>query len=122
MAKGIAGGLPLAAVTGRAELMGHVHVGGLGGTFGGNPVACAAALATIDLMAEHDLAGAATKIGSVIAKRLEALRADLGAIGDVRGKGAMQAMEIVQPGHDGPGSGRHRRGGRHLSCAKASWC
>jgi 4-aminobutyrate aminotransferase / (S)-3-amino-2-methylpropionate transaminase / 5-aminovalerate transaminase len=102
MAKGIAGGLPLAAVTGRAELMGHVHAGGLGGTFGGNPVACAAALATIDLMAEHDLAGAATKIGSMIVNRLEALQGDLGAIGDVRGKGAMQAMEIVRPGTTRP--------------------
>jgi 4-aminobutyrate aminotransferase / (S)-3-amino-2-methylpropionate transaminase / 5-aminovalerate transaminase len=98
MAKGIAGGMPLAAVTGRAELMGHVHAGGLGGTFGGNPVACAAALATIDLMAEHDLAGAATKIGAMILNRLGALQGDLGAIGDVRGKGAMQAMEIVRPG------------------------
>jgi 4-aminobutyrate aminotransferase/(S)-3-amino-2-methylpropionate transaminase len=98
MAKGIAGGMPLAAVTGRAELMGHVHVGGLGGTFGGNPVACAAALATIDFMAAADLIGAASKIGSVVENRLRALAADLPAIGDVRGKGAMQAMEIVHPG------------------------
>ena len=58
-AKGIAGGLPLAAVTGRAELMDAVHAGGLGGTYGGNPVACAAALAAIETMREQDLAGAA---------------------------------------------------------------
>ena len=58
--------MPLAAVTGRAEIMGHVHVGGLGGTYGGNPVACAAALAAIDTMAEADLAGAANRIGVVI--------------------------------------------------------
>jgi 4-aminobutyrate aminotransferase/(S)-3-amino-2-methylpropionate transaminase len=98
MAKGIAGGMPLAAVTGREELMVQVHVGGLGGTFGGNPVACAAALATIDLMTKLDLAGAATNIGSTIVTRLQALQANLGAVGDVRGLGAMQAMEIVRPG------------------------
>ncbi len=102
MAKGIAGGMPLAAVTGRAELMGHVHVGGLGGTFGGNPVACAAALATIDFMAAADLIGTASKIGSVVENRLRALAADLPAIGDVRGRGAMQAMEIVHPGTSDP--------------------
>ncbi len=98
MAKGIAGGMPLAAVTGRAELMGHVHVGGLGGTYGGNPVACAAALATIDFMAGADLIGAATRIGSVVENRLRALQTDVPGIGDVRGKGAMQAMEIVRAG------------------------
>jgi 4-aminobutyrate aminotransferase/(S)-3-amino-2-methylpropionate transaminase len=102
MAKGIAGGLPLAAVTGRAELMGHVHVGGLGGTFGGNPVACGAALATIDFMAGADLMGAASKVGAVVEARLRSLAADLPAIGDVRGKGAMQAMEIVRPGTSVP--------------------
>jgi 4-aminobutyrate aminotransferase/(S)-3-amino-2-methylpropionate transaminase len=97
-AKGIAGGMPLAAVTGRAEIMGHVHVGGLGGTYGGNPVACAAALAAIDTMADADLAGAANRIGLVLAARLEALRAEFPAIGDVRGRGAMQALELVHPG------------------------
>ena len=62
-AKGIAGGLPLAAVTGRAEMMDAVHVGGLGGTYGGNPVACAAALGAIEEMREHDLAARARQIG-----------------------------------------------------------
>ena len=97
-AKAIAGGLPLAAVTGRAELMDAVHPGGLGGTYGGNPVACAAALATIDFMRSHDLSGAAARIGELIADRLTALQARFPAIGDVRGRGAMQAIEVVRPG------------------------
>jgi len=97
-AKGIAGGMPLAAVTGRAEIMDHVHVGGLGGTYGGNPVACAAALASIATMGELDLAGAAGRIGQVISDRLVALQSQHPAIGDVRGRGAMQAVELVQPG------------------------
>jgi 4-aminobutyrate aminotransferase/(S)-3-amino-2-methylpropionate transaminase len=97
-AKGIAGGMPLAGVTGRAEIMGHVHAGGLGGTYGGNPVACAAALATIETMAELDLAGAARRIGAEINVRLKALQSENAAIGDVRGRGAMQALEIVRPG------------------------
>ena len=97
-AKGMAGGMPLAGVTGRAEVMGHVHVGGLGGTYGGNPVACAAALAAIETMAGSDLAGAARRIGDVTAARLRALQSEHAAIGDVRGRGAMQAMEVVRPG------------------------
>ncbi len=97
-AKGIAAGLPLAAVTGRADIMRHVHVGGLGGTYGGNPVACAAALAAMETMAGADLAGAASRIGAVITERLHALQAEFPAIGDVRGRGAMQAMELVLPG------------------------
>ena len=97
-AKGIAGGMPLAGVTGRAEVMDHVHVGGLGGTYGGNPVACAAALAAIDLMTSADLAQAANRIGSLVEARLRSLQAELPAIGDVRGRGAMQAIELVQPG------------------------
>jgi 4-aminobutyrate aminotransferase/(S)-3-amino-2-methylpropionate transaminase len=98
MAKGIAGGLPLAAVTGRAELMDAVHVGGLGGTYGGNPVACAAALATIDYMRTRDLVGAANRIGRQVTGRLGALQDQFPAIGDVRGRGAMQAIELVAPG------------------------
>jgi 4-aminobutyrate aminotransferase/(S)-3-amino-2-methylpropionate transaminase len=98
MAKGIAGGMPLAAVTGRAELMDAVHAGGLGGTYGGNPVACAAALATIDVMRTRDLAGAANRIGHRMTDRLVALQAQFPAIGEVRGRGAMQAIELVVPG------------------------
>ena len=69
-AKGIAGGMPLAAVTGRADLMDAVHAGGLGGTYGGNPVACAAALAAIETMEEEDLAGRAREIGEILTDRL----------------------------------------------------
>jgi len=97
-AKAMAGGLPLAAVTGRAELMDAVHPGGLGGTYGGNPVACAAALATIEFMRSRNLAGAAARIGETVSDRLSALQAQFPAIGDVRGRGAMQAIELVVPG------------------------
>jgi 4-aminobutyrate aminotransferase / (S)-3-amino-2-methylpropionate transaminase / 5-aminovalerate transaminase len=96
-AKGIAAGLPLAGLTGRRELMATVHSGGLGGTFGGNPVCCAAALAAIATMEADDLAGAARRIGAVMTGRLAALQAELPAIGDVRGRGAMQAIELVRP-------------------------
>ncbi|MBQ1055651.1 4-aminobutyrate--2-oxoglutarate transaminase [Micromonospora sp. C32] len=98
LAKGIAGGLPLAAVTGRAELMDAVHVGGLGGTYGGNPIACAAALASMETMRELDLAAAARRIGAVMGERLRAIAAGDPRIAEVRGRGAMLAVEIVAPG------------------------
>jgi len=101
-AKGIAGGLPLAGVTGRAEIMDAVHPGGLGGTYGGNPVACAAALATIGMMRELDLAAAARRVEAVARPRLEALAAKHLVIGEVRGRGAMLALELVKPGESGP--------------------
>jgi 4-aminobutyrate aminotransferase/(S)-3-amino-2-methylpropionate transaminase len=101
-AKGIAGGLPLAGLTGRAELMDATHTGGLGGTYGGNPVACAAALATIRTMREQDLAGAARAIEATMLPRLRALQERSGVIGDVRGRGAMLAVELVRPGTDEP--------------------
>ncbi len=101
-AKGIAGGLPLAAVTGRAELMDSVHLGGLGGTFGGNPVACAAALGAIRTIEEQDLIGAARRIGKVMLPRLRALQQRFPVIGDVRGRGAMVAVELVEPGTKTP--------------------
>jgi 4-aminobutyrate aminotransferase / (S)-3-amino-2-methylpropionate transaminase / 5-aminovalerate transaminase len=97
-AKGIAGGMPLAAVTGRAEIMDAVHVGGLGGTYGGNPVACAAALASIESMEEDDLAGRAREIGEVLVERLGRLEAEHDEVGEVRGRGAMVAMELVTDG------------------------
>ncbi|MCC9144799.1 MULTISPECIES: 4-aminobutyrate--2-oxoglutarate transaminase [unclassified Arthrobacter] len=102
MAKGIAGGLPLSAVTGRAELLDAVHPGGLGGTYGGNPVACAAALAAMDTMVAQDLAGRARHIEELTLPRLRALQAEGGAVGDVRGRGAMLAMEFVRPGTKTP--------------------
>ncbi|MEU9504927.1 4-aminobutyrate--2-oxoglutarate transaminase [Micromonospora sp. NPDC048170] len=98
LAKGIAGGLPLAAVTGRADLMDAVHAGGLGGTYGGNPVACAAALASIDTMRELDLVAAARRIGSVATDRLRAVADRHPGIAEVRGRGAMLAVELVRPG------------------------
>jgi 4-aminobutyrate aminotransferase/(S)-3-amino-2-methylpropionate transaminase len=101
-AKGIAGGLPLAGVTGRAEIMDAVHPGGLGGTYGGNPVACAAALATIGMMRDLDLAAAARRLESIARPRLEALAAKHPAVGEVRGRGAMLALELVKPGETGP--------------------
>ena len=97
-AKGIAGGMPLAAVTGRAELMDAVHVGGLGGTYGGNPVACAAALGAIKAIEEHDLVGKARRIGEIMLPRLAEMQARYPVIGDVRGRGAMLAVELVKPG------------------------
>ena len=98
LAKGIAGGLPLAAVTGRADLMDAVHVGGLGGTYGGNPIACAAALASMETMRELDLAAAARRIGAVMGERLRTIAAGDPRVAEVRGRGAMLAMEIVVPG------------------------
>jgi len=97
-AKGIAGGFPLAGVTGRAELMDAVHPGGLGGTYGGNPVACAAALGAIETMAKEDLPAAARRIGDLMLPRLRKLAEANPAIGDVRGRGAMIAIELVRPG------------------------
>ncbi|WP_066956663.1 aminotransferase class III-fold pyridoxal phosphate-dependent enzyme, partial [Streptomyces lushanensis] len=95
-AKGIAGGLPLAAVTGRAEIMDAAHAGGLGGTFGGNPVACAAALGAIETMKELDLVSKARRIESVMKGRLSALSEKYDIIGDIRGRGAMIAIELVK--------------------------
>ncbi|WP_137873609.1 4-aminobutyrate--2-oxoglutarate transaminase [Rhodococcus sp. Q] len=102
MAKGIAGGMPLSAITGRADLLDKVHPGGLGGTYGGNPVACAAALAAIDTMRENDLPARARHIGEVATTRLRALADEVPAIGEVRGRGAMLAVEFVKPGTDEP--------------------
>jgi len=101
-AKGLAGGMPLAGVTGRAELMNAVHEGGLGGTYGGNPVACAAALATIKTLRDRALAARALEIGDVIFANLRSLAQDVAIIGEVRGRGAMVAMEFVQPGTKQP--------------------
>ncbi|WP_394617668.1 4-aminobutyrate--2-oxoglutarate transaminase [Lentzea sp. JNUCC 0626] len=95
-AKGIAGGLPLAAVTGRAEIMDAVHVGGLGGTYGGNPVACAAALGSFRTMRERDLNTAAQRIGETALARLRAIAEKTDIIADIRGRGAMLAIEFTE--------------------------
>ncbi|MGB7982238.1 MAG: 4-aminobutyrate--2-oxoglutarate transaminase [Candidatus Nanopelagicales bacterium] len=97
-AKGIAGGLPLAGVTGRAEIMDAVHVGGLGGTYGGNPIACAAALGAIAEMREHDLNAAARRVGDTMLPALRSIAQRSARIGEVRGRGAMIAVELVVPG------------------------
>ncbi|MDF2581671.1 MAG: 4-aminobutyrate aminotransferase [Mycobacterium sp.] len=97
-AKGIAGGLPLSAVTGRADIMDAPHVSGLGGTYGGNPVACAAALATIETIEADSLVERARQIETLMKDRLHQLQADDDRIGDVRGRGAMIAVELVKPG------------------------
>jgi 4-aminobutyrate aminotransferase/(S)-3-amino-2-methylpropionate transaminase len=108
-AKGIAGGLPLAGVTGRAEVMDAVHVGGLGGTYGGNPVACAAALGAIETMEAEDLPARARRIGEVMLPRLYKLAEANPLIADVRGRGAMLAVELAQPGSLDPDPGSTQR-------------
>jgi 4-aminobutyrate aminotransferase/(S)-3-amino-2-methylpropionate transaminase len=95
-AKGIAGGLPLAAVTGRAEIMDAVHVGGLGGTYGGNPVACAAALGAIRTMRERDLNARARHIEETVVGRLKAVAEKTDVIAEIRGRGAMLAIEFTE--------------------------
>ncbi len=97
-AKGMAGGLPLAGVTGRADIMDAVHVGGLGGTYGGNPIACAAALGAIEAMEEDNLPARAREVGEILGGRLRSMAERVPSIGDVRGRGAMMAIEIVEPG------------------------
>lgn len=101
-AKGIAAGLPLAAVTGRADIMDASHPGGLGGTYGGNPVACAAALAAIDAFENDGLIERAQQIGARVTSRLNALRERDRRVGDVRGLGAMVAAEFVDPATGAP--------------------
>jgi len=101
-AKGIAGGLPLAAVTGRAEVMDSVHASGLGGTYGGNPIACAAALGAMETMEEENLVARARHIGEILGSALRELAKKYPVIGEVRGRGAMQAIELVEPGTKNP--------------------
>ena len=98
MAKGMGGGLPVAAVTGRADVMDAVHPGGLGGTYGGNPIALAGALGAIETIEKENLVVAAKHIESVMMPRLQNMAKQHQLIGDVRGRGAMVAIEIVKPG------------------------
>lgn len=95
LAKSIASGMPLAAVTGKAEIMNHPVEGALGGTFGGNPVCCSAALATLDLFEDGHLCERARRIGEIFRKRALKWQGQCKFIGDVRGLGAMQAIELV---------------------------
>jgi 4-aminobutyrate aminotransferase/(S)-3-amino-2-methylpropionate transaminase len=123
-AKGIAGGLPLSAVTGRAEIMDAPHVGGLGGTYGGNPLACTAALAAIETIEADGLVERARQLEQRMKRRLHELARTDQRIGDVRGRGAMIAVELVAPGtkRSDPGLARavaeaaHRAGVIVLTC------
>ncbi|WP_371402760.1 4-aminobutyrate--2-oxoglutarate transaminase [Kribbella sp. NBC_00662] len=123
-AKGIAGGLPLSAVTGRAEIMDAPHVGGLGGTYGGNPLACVAALAAIETIEADGLVERARQIEQRMKPRLRELAGTDPRIGDVRGRGAMIAVELVVPGTTQPdaaltravATAAHRAGVIVLTC------
>jgi len=103
-AKGIAGGLPLAAVTGRAEIMDAIHVSGLGGTYGGNPVACAASLGVFETIEEDGLIERAREVGKILGHALCELASKYPVIGEIRGRGAMMAIELVKPGSLEPNS------------------
>jgi 4-aminobutyrate aminotransferase/(S)-3-amino-2-methylpropionate transaminase len=96
MAKSLGGGLPISAVTGRAEIMDRAPVGGLGGTFTGNPVSCAAALAALDFIEEHRLDERAAEIGRIVESRFHGFFERFPFIGDARGLGAMRALELVK--------------------------
>lgn len=101
-AKGIAGGLPLSAVTGRADIMDSAHAGGLGGTYAGSPIACAAALATIETYEAENLTQRAREIGAIIDEFFAELQKSDDRIGDIRGRGAMKAVEFVESGSKKP--------------------
>ena len=105
MAKGLAGGLPLAAVTGRADLMDAANPGGLGGTYAGNPLGIAAANAVLDVIEEEDLCARANELGSRLKQRLEAIRATSPEIIDIRGPGFMVAVEFANPSTHEPDAG-----------------
>jgi len=124
IAKGIADGMPLSAVTGKAEIMDAPHVSGVGGTYGGNPVACAAALATIETIELDGLLDRAKQIEALMKDKLGRMQADDDRIGDVRGRGAMIAVELVKSGTAEPdpeltkalASAAHAQGVVVLSC------
>ncbi|WP_162528728.1 4-aminobutyrate--2-oxoglutarate transaminase [Mycolicibacterium sp. CBMA 361] len=101
-AKGLAGGMPLAAVTGRADIMDAAHPGGIGGTYSGNPVACAAALGVFEEIESHQLLDRAQAIGDILLRELRDIAATTKTIGDIRGRGAMIAAELVVPGTQTP--------------------
>lgn len=113
-AKGIAGGLPLSAVTGRADIMNAAHAGGLGGTYAGNPIACAAALASIETYEAENLSERAREIGAIITDFFTKLQQTDSRIGDIRGRGAMKAIELVESGSTEPNA--------QLTSAIAKYC
>jgi 4-aminobutyrate aminotransferase / (S)-3-amino-2-methylpropionate transaminase / 5-aminovalerate transaminase len=101
-AKSLAAGLPLSAVVGRREIMDAPHVGGLGGTFAGNPVACRAALTVLDIFEEERLLDRALTLGEKLERRLKTWKRDFRVVGELRGIGAMRAFELVEPTAEGP--------------------
>jgi len=109
LAKSIAGGLPLSSVIGRSDLMDSAHIGGIGGTFGGNPVACAAALAVLDVMDDEQLPERANEIGKKVRSKVESLKDKCPWIGRVRGLGAMIGVIIVDPETGAPDKKRTSR-------------
>ncbi|MBD3221065.1 4-aminobutyrate--2-oxoglutarate transaminase [bacterium] len=115
LAKSLAGGLPLSAVSGRAELMDAPHVGGIGGTYGGNPIGCAAALAVLDVMRDEGLPDRARRIGEVVMARFEELVEAHDHVIGAHGLGAMCGLEIGDPGSGEPDAGRT---GRILATAR----
>jgi 4-aminobutyrate aminotransferase len=109
MAKGLAGGLPLAALTGKASLMDASHTGGLGGTYGGNPIGIAAANAVLDVIEDEDLCARANVLGGRLKQRLEAIRSTTPEIVDIRGPGFMVAVEFANPANHVPDAGFTQR-------------
>ena len=105
MAKGLAGGLPLAALTGRAEMMDAANPGGLGGTYGGNPLGIAAANAVLDVIEDEDLCSRANELGSRLKQKLESIRSTTPEISDIRGPGFMVAVEFANPNNHEPDAG-----------------
>ena len=120
--KSLGGGLPLAAVSGRAELMDASHVGGLGGTFGGNPLSCVAALATLDQMAAPGFLEDARALGEHLFARLREIASRRPQIGDVRGLGPMVAIELVSDPAHARSPTRRRRHASSRSRASAGCC
>jgi len=96
MAKSLAGGMPLSAITGRAEIMSKPHVGGLGGTYAGNPLSCKAALAVLDVLYSDGLLQQGAELGDKVRSRLDQMQSKYELIGEVRGKGAMLGIELVK--------------------------
>ena len=112
MAKGLGGGLPISAVTGRAEIMDSPNPGGLGGTYAGNPLGVAAAHAVLDVIAEEDLCNRATRLGQRLKQRLAGMRDAVPEIADIRGPGFMNAVEFNVAGKAEPNPYHERRPGR----------
>ena len=120
MAKGMGGGLPVAAVTGRADVMDAIHPGGLGGTYGGNPIALAGALGALESIEKENLVEKAKHIESIMLPRLKNMAQQYSLIGDVRGRGAMIAIEIVKPNTKEPDSDTTDRKSTRLNSSHMS--